>query len=424
MTEPMTYPIAMGSDHGIVRNQLNNYLIWMHIQAGISTDLILTLCKDYVFDIRSVYLGSDTVAFIVYVPSEAITDHPLLQLNGSHTVGDKVILVEAVIAATKVDQTFIEDYARLITTGKAKKTYLINNSKWRAEAVHTPPPTALSLEGEALHGSGNLPSSTPKNSTDTKQFFTNVLKGAQELTKSDLTSLISALMKEDKKRITGTEAASQSLVAGNQGTGLGVADLSHIPKDSSINRTLHPVSNYPTHPPHLPLTMSNPRGTIPPPTYSTINHHRGTHTRFTQPVVTSSYPRFSPPMSNHPVGTQPASIIPNTQPPHTHLPSHTTDYANMEKSFQAMSEGIIRAVVNEGVLRQDIPKLDAFSGKTDGEKVSWRKWELQVKGLEGSYTEKAIKEAMLKSLKGDAFVAAEPLSGVLYLATIVRYPKG
>ena len=430
----MTYPIAMGSDHGIVRNQLNNYLIWMHIQAGISTDLILTLCKDYVFDIRSVYLGSDTVAFIDYVPSEAITDHPLLQLNGSHTVGDKVIVVEAVIAATKVDQTFIEDYTRLITTGKAKamhKTYLINNSKWRAEAVHTPPPTALSLEGEALHGSSNLPSSTPKNSTDTKQFFTNVLRGAQELTKSDLTSLISALMKEDKIRNTGTEAASQSLVAGNPGTGLGgiggavggpalgfqagglgVADLSHIPKDSSINRTLHPVSNHPTHPPHLPLTMSNPRGTIPPPTYSTINHHRGTHTRFTQPVVTSSYPRFSPPMSNNPVGTQPASIIPNTQPPHTHLPSHTTDYANMEKSFQAMSEGIIRAVVNEGVLRQDIPKLDAFSGKTDGEKVSWRKWELQVKGLEGSYTEKAIKEAMLKSLKGDAFVAAEPLSGV------------
>ena len=88
------------------------------------------------------------------------------------------------------------------------------------------------------------------------------------------------------------------------------------------------------------------------------------------------------------------------------------NYADMEKSFQAMSEGIIRAVVSEGVLRHDIPKLDAFSGKADGEKVSWRKWELQIKGLEGSYTDKAIKEAMLKALKGDAFAAAEPLSGV------------
>ena len=100
------------------------------------------------------------------------------------------------------------------------------------------------------------------------------------------------------------------------------------------------------------------------------------------------------------------------------------NYADMEKSFQAMSEGIIRAVVSEGVLRHDIPKLDAFSGKADGEKVSWRKWELQVKGLEGSYTDKAIKEAMLKAFKGDAFAAAEPLSGVCTWQQLLEILRG
>ena len=42
-------------------------------------------------------------------------------------------------------------------------------------------------------------------------------------------------------------------------------------------------------------------------------------------------------------------------------------------------------------LGMTFPNWNAFSGKADGEKVSWRKWELQVKGLEGSYTDKAIK---------------------------------
>ena len=84
------------------------------------------------------------------------------------------------------------------------------------------------------------------------------------------------------------------------------------------------------------------------------------------------------------------------------------DYSALQTSFQAMSEGLLKAALKEGVLRQDTPKLHSFSGKED-EKTSWRRWELQVKGLIGSYTDRAIKEAMNKALQGDAAIVADSL---------------
>ena len=67
----------------------------------------------------------------------------------------------------------------------------------------------------------------------------------------------------------------------------------------------------------------------------------------------------------------------------SNVPRQPMNYADIEKSFQAMSEGIIRAVVSEGVLRHDIPKLDAFSGKADGKKVSWREMGIAGQGSGG-----------------------------------------
>ena len=74
-----------------------------------------------------------------------------------------------------------------------------------------------------------------------------------------------------------------------------------------------------------------------------------------------------------------------------------------------MSEGLLKTILKEGILRKDTPKLPVFTRKANDDKTSWRRWELQVKGLEGSYTDKAIKEAMNKALQGDAAIVADSL---------------
>ena len=411
---PMSsYPIAMGADLGIVKAQLKEHMVWMHISSGIDSELVLHLCKDCLLDIRTIYLGSETVAFIDYVPS-ATMPNPVLAKAGTHTVGKARVIVDTALASDKVDPSFLEDYANLITKGRSKvikKDYLINNSRWRNEADITPPATVYSLgEEAALNRSGNQPSSSTP--TSKKTFFDEVLRGVQGLNHEDLTSLISALMMEDKQRGTKTAATIKPSMVGNPvpfKAGGGVADVSAIPQHSS------PIGNIPSQqtvqPPVPPFNLNHPTGSQPsglppPPTYNTINQHRGT-----QPVGTHT-------------GNYPTRPVLNPKANPSHVPCQPMNYADMEKSFQAMSEGIIRAVVSEGVLRHDIPKLDAFSGKADGEKVSWRKWELQVKGLEGSYTDKAIKEAMLKALKGDAFAAAEPLSGVCTWQQLLEILRG
>ena len=70
-TPVSNYPIAMGADLGIVKAQLKEHMVWMHIGSGIDSELVLQLCKDCLLDIRTIYLGSETVAFIDYVPSVA-----------------------------------------------------------------------------------------------------------------------------------------------------------------------------------------------------------------------------------------------------------------------------------------------------------------------------------------------------------------
>ena len=74
-----------------------------------------------------------------------------------------------------------------------------------------------------------------------------------------------------------------------------------------------------------------------------------------------------------------------------------------------MSEGFLKATLKEGVLRQDTPKLHEFSGKPEDGKASWRRWELQIIGLVGSYSDRTIKEAMNKALQGDAAIVADSM---------------
>ena len=137
-TPVSNYPIAMGADLGIVKAQLKEHMVWMHIGSGIDSELVLQLCKDCLLDIRTIYLGSETVAFIDYVPSVAMPN-PVLAKAGTHTVGKARVTVDTTLASVKVDPSFLEDYANLITKGRSKvikKDYLINNSRWRNEAGH------------------------------------------------------------------------------------------------------------------------------------------------------------------------------------------------------------------------------------------------------------------------------------------------
>ena len=89
-------------------------------------------------------------------------------------------------------------------------------------------------EEAALNRSGNQPSSSTP--TSKKTFFDEVLRGVQGLNHDDLTSLISALMMEDKQRGTKTAATTKPSMVGNPAAfkaGGGVADVSAIPQHNS-----------------------------------------------------------------------------------------------------------------------------------------------------------------------------------------------
>ena len=66
-------------------------MVCMHIGSGIDSELVLQLCKDCLLDIRIIYLGSETVAFIDYVPSVAMPN-PVLTKAGTHIVGKLELL--------------------------------------------------------------------------------------------------------------------------------------------------------------------------------------------------------------------------------------------------------------------------------------------------------------------------------------------
>ena len=108
---------------------------------------------------------------------------------------------------------------------------------------------------------------------------------------------------------------------------------------------------------------------------------------------------------NNPIGNAPTTLISDNSA----NPGHLTTYPELQTSFQAMPEGFLKVALKEEVLRQDTPKLHEFSGKPEDEKASWRRRELQIKGLVGSYSDRAIKEAMNKALQGDAAIVADSM---------------
>ena len=91
--------------------------------------------------------------------------------------------------------------------------------------------------------------------------------------------------------------------------------------------------------------------------------------------------------------------------------------------MQAMTEGLVNSILKEGILRKDSPKLPIFTSKANDEKITWRRWELQVKGLEDIYEDRAIKEAINKALQGDAAIVADSLEDDCTWKELLRAQK-
>ena len=72
---------------------------------------------------------------------------------------------------------------------------------------------------------------------------------------------------------------------------------------------------------------------------------------------------------NNPIGNAPTTLISDNSA----NPGHLATYPELQTSFQAMSEGFLKAALKEGVLRQDTPKLNEFTGKPEDGKASWRR---------------------------------------------------
>ena len=116
-------------------------------------------------------------------------------------------------------------------------------------------------------------------------------------------------------------------------------------------------------------------------------------------------PNNSTSTPNNPLGNAPTALISDNSA----NPGHLATYPELQTSFQAMSEGFLKAALKEGILRQYTPKLHEFSGKPDDGKASCRRWEPQIKGLVGYYSDRAIKVAMNKALQGDTAIVADSM---------------
>ena len=64
------------------------------------------------------------------------------------------------------------------------------------------------------------------------------------------------------------------------------------------------------------------------------------------------------------------------------------------------SQVTVQQLVEKGMLKGSIPKLDNFNGDPQSTKISFHVWERQVMALEGDYTLASIRTAIRNSLKG------------------------
>ena len=82
-------------------------------------------------------------------------------------------------------------------------------------------------------------------------------------------------------------------------------------------------------------------------------------------------------------------------------PEHNLTHLDQEGVLQA-SQVMVQQLVEKGMLKGSIPKLDNFNGDPQSTKISFHVWEKQVMPLEGDYTPASIRTAIRNSLKGRA----------------------
>ena len=82
-------------------------------------------------------------------------------------------------------------------------------------------------------------------------------------------------------------------------------------------------------------------------------------------------------------------------------PEHNLTHLDQEGVLQA-SQVMVQQLVEKGMLKGSIPKLDNFNGEPQSTKISFHVWEKQVMALEGDYTPASIRTAIRNSLKGRA----------------------
>ena len=63
---------------------------------------------------------------------------------------------------------------------------------------------------------------------------------------------------------------------------------------------------------------------------------------------------------------------------------------------------VLQSLLKEGALRTNVPKLSAFSGEAAKGEVSFDQWSYELQTLRKSYSDLALREGILHSLKGAA----------------------
>ena len=97
-------------------------------------------------------------------------------------------------------------------------------------------------------------------------------------------------------------------------------------------------------------------------------------------------------------------LVPKTEKVQYHdqkEPEHNLSHLEQEGVLEA-SQVMVQQLVEKGMLKGSIPKLDNFNGDPQTTKISFHVWEKQVMALEGDYTPASIKTAIRNSLKGRA----------------------
>ena len=82
-------------------------------------------------------------------------------------------------------------------------------------------------------------------------------------------------------------------------------------------------------------------------------------------------------------------------------PEHNSSHLDPNDVLQA-SQVMVQQLVEKGMLKGSIPKLENFNGDPQTTKISFHVWKKQVMALEEDYTYASIRTAIRNSLKGRA----------------------